>query len=80
MRDASAVRTTLDLDEDLLQTAKELASARGRTAGQIVSELMRKALEAPAAGTVRNGVPLLPPRPSGSRRPTMASVNQLRDD
>ena len=74
------MRTTLDLDEDLLQTAKELAAARGRTAGQIVSELMRKALEGPIAGTARNGVPLLPPRPAGARRPTMALVNRLRDD
>jgi hypothetical protein len=30
--------------------------------------------------TTRNGVPLLPVRPGGSRRPTMAQVNALRDE
>ena len=74
------MRTTLDLDEDVLQAAKELASARGRSAGQIVSELLRKALASPASGRVRNGVPLLPRRSAGAPRPTMALVNRLRDE
>lgn len=76
----SAMRTTLELDEDVLQAAKELASARGTTAGKVVSELARKALTPARAGRVRNGVPLLPRRPSGARRPTMKQVNDLRDD
>ena len=74
------MRTTLDLDEDVLQAAKELASARRTTAGKVVSELVRKAL-APADNVrVRNGVPLLPRRAPGAPRPTMALVNRLRDD
>jgi hypothetical protein len=80
MRDDPGMRTTLDLDEDVLQAAKELASARGRSAGQIVSELLRKALASPASGRVRHGVPLLPRRPAGAPRPTMALVNRLRDE
>lgn len=79
MRDDAGMRTTLDLDEDVLQAAKELAAARGTTAGRILSDLARKALTRPRAGRVRNGVPLLPRRPAGARRPTMALVNQLRD-
>lgn len=74
------MRTTLDLDDDVLQAAKELASLRGRTAGQIVSELLRKALTTPSAGRVRNGVPLLPRRPRTAPRPTLALVNRLRDE
>ena len=74
------MRTTLDLDEDVLQAAKELAAARKTTAGKVVSELVRKAL-APADNVrVRNGVPLLPRRAPGAPRPTMALVNRLRDD
>jgi hypothetical protein len=81
MRDADPMRTTLDIDEDVLQAAKELAAARGRTAGQIVSELARAGLRPPGhAVRVRNGVPLLPRRPSGAARPTMKQVNELRDD
>jgi hypothetical protein len=80
MTDDVVVRTTLDLELDVLQAAKELAAAHGRTAGQVISELVRKALTAPAGHPVRNGVPLLPRRASGAPRPTMALVNQLRED
>ncbi len=38
------MRTTLDLDPDVLQAVKELAEARGVTAGKLMSELARKAL------------------------------------
>ena len=74
------MRTTLDIDDDLLQAAKEMASARGVTAGQIVSELIRKGLEPAPAGRSRNGVPLLPRRGVHAPRPTMRLVNSLRDD
>jgi hypothetical protein len=80
MHDAADMRTTLDLDEDLLEAAKELAAVRGTTAGRVISDLVRQALEARPRVATRNGVPLLPPRPSGSRRPTMTLVNQLRDE
>lgn len=80
MRDAGIVRTTLDLDPDVLQAAKELAVVRGLTAGQVLSELARKALDPGRAARVRNGVPLLPSRPAGAPRPTMKLVNELRDE
>jgi hypothetical protein len=74
------MRTTLDLDDDVLQAAKEIAAQRGVTAGRVVSDLIRKALE-PAAGAarLRNGVPLLSRRP-GAPVLTMARVNELRDE
>jgi hypothetical protein len=81
MRDDFWVRTTLDIADDVLQAAKELAALRGATAGQILSELARKGLQAPGpAVRLRNGVPLLPRRPPEAPRPTMALVNQLRDE
>src|ERR1039458_1233278 len=51
------VRTTLDIDEDVLESAKELAARRRTTAGRVLSELARSAL-APRDGTrrKRNGV------------------------
>jgi hypothetical protein len=80
MRDASGMRTTLELDDDLLQAAKEIAALHRKTAGQVVSELLRKALHPPASSKrVRNGVPLLTRRP-GAPVLTMELVNQLRDD
>ena len=41
------MRTTLDIAEDVLQAAKELAKRNGTTAGQVLSELARKALSRP---------------------------------
>ncbi|HEX5071000.1 MAG TPA: hypothetical protein VFV78_12360 [Vicinamibacterales bacterium] len=80
MRDDAGVRTTLDLDADVLQAAKELAEIRHSTAGKVISELARKGLETRRPARVRNGVPLLAPRAPGSPRPTMKLVNELRDD
>ena len=61
------MRTTLDIEDDILQAAKELAQREGGTAGQVISALARRGLaNAPAtskkrSGT-RGGVPLLPSR------------------
>jgi hypothetical protein len=57
------MRTTLDIDEDVLAAAKELASARKSTAGQVISDLARQALiKAPSAAepAYRGGFRLLP--------------------
>jgi hypothetical protein len=80
MRDDSAMRTTLDIADDVLQAAKEIAAARGRTAGEVISELARLALTPSHAVQPRNGVPVLPRRPPGAVRPTMKLVEQLRDE
>jgi hypothetical protein len=62
------MRTTLDIDEDVLQAAKERARAEGKTTGQVVSELVRMALTQPRrdsfAGEVRivDGIPVIPDR------------------
>ena len=78
----SGVRTTLDIDDDVLQAAKELANLRGSTAGRMLSELARRGLQQTGATVegLRNGVPLMPRRPTGSVRITMARVNGLRDE
>ena len=80
MHDDPGVRTTLDIDSDVLQAAKEIAQVRGRTTGQVVSDLLRKALQpTPSKQRVRNGVPLLTRR-AGASLLTLEMVNRLRDD
>lgn len=75
------MRTTLDIDEDVLLAVKELAAATGRTAGQVVSDLARKGLAPAASGPPsRNGVPLLASRGAEAARLTMRRVEALRDD
>ena len=74
------MRTTLDIDADLLQAAKEMAAMHKKTVGQMVSELIRKGMERPApAMRVRNGIPLFAHR-LGAPPTTMAMVNRLRDE
>jgi hypothetical protein len=42
------MRTTLDIADDVLAAAKELARREHRTIGEVVSDLLRRALTAPA--------------------------------
>lgn len=60
------MRTTLDIEDDVLQAAKELARRDGGTAGQIISALARRGLTSSSAkpnkSSSRGGVPLLPSR------------------
>ena len=74
------MRTTLDIDGDVLKAAKELAANLRTTAGKVLSELARKGLEPKRPTVERNGIPLLPRRPAGSAKPTMDLVNRLRDE
>lgn len=79
MRDDPVVRTTLDIDDDVLLAVKEIALANGLTAGKVLSGLARKGLQ-PSRRTakVRNGVPVIAARP-GDPPMTMEMVNELRD-
>lgn len=73
------MRTNLDIDEDVLAAAKELAAAGRSTAGKVLSDLNLTALSPDRVSpNVCNGVPLLAPHPD-SRPVTMEEVNSLRD-
>lgn len=80
MRDDIAMRTTLDIDDDVLQVAKELAASQQKTAGKVLSDLARLAIAPKGEARVRNGVPVLPHRAPTAPRPTMKLVNSLRDE
>jgi hypothetical protein len=73
------MRTTLELEDDVIQAAKQLARQRGATIGQVVSQLIRQGLEAKDPPRMRNGVPLFVPKP-GAPKPDLALVNRLRDE
>ena len=72
------MRTTLELDDDLLAEARKLAKERGATLGQTISDLARQSLMTKAP-KMRNGVPLLTPVP-GAPRADLELVNRLRDE
>jgi len=75
------MRTTLNIDDDVLRAVKEIARLRSNTAGAILSELARESLERERSAPVlevRNGVPLLPGRP-GAGIVTPEAVRSLDD-
>jgi hypothetical protein len=73
------MRTTLDIDEDVLAAVKGLANAQQTTAGKVVSALVRQTLQPKAAAKKRNGFTLLPLQENGSPV-TLEIVNRLRDE
>ena len=75
------MRTTLDIEDDVLQAAKELAAREGSTAGRVISSLARRGLMTPAkqakvAQPTRGGIPLLPSR---GEVVTMDHIRGLKD-
>jgi hypothetical protein len=74
------MRTTLEIEDEILLTVKAIAQQRKTTAGDVVSSLLRESL-APKNFKVeyRNGVPLLPRRPHGPVV-TAEMVNRLADE
>lgn len=74
------MRTTLDIDDDILESTKILANTQGNTVGQVISDLVRLALhQRNIRPSIRNGVPLFVPKP-GAQRPDLPLVNALRDE
>lgn len=63
VRKEQDVRTTLDVEEDVLMAAKEMARQHGVSTGKILSELARQALTHGEVYETRNGVPLFPIQP-----------------
>lgn len=58
------MRTTLDIDDDVLAAAKERAAEKKTTTGKVISDLARQSLTRPASGPLikRNGFYVLPSR------------------
>lgn len=73
------MRTTLDIDEDVLLATREIARRRGVAMGQVLSDLARQALSNGGPTTTRNGLPLIPVRP-GAGVVTSELVKRLLDE
>lgn len=79
------MRTTLDIDDDVLAAAKELSRQQGCSAGQMVSALLRRALtggaDVRASHTLHSPEPVAGFEPFRSRGApvTNADVDRLRD-
>ena len=79
------MRTTLQLDDDVLAAARVLARQRRRSVGDVISDLARQALSGATDGGLENvlaqrsGLPQLPVMASGGVV-DLERVNQLRDE
>ena len=70
----------MNLADDVLETARLLAARQRRPLGEVVSGLIRRAVETPPAPAVeRNGIPLFPVA-QGARPVTPAIITELLDD
>jgi len=81
------MRTTLDIDDAVLAAAKELARNQNLSTGQIVSELLRKAMTGQVGvnrnqlleGTEQSNVAGFRPFMAGKAIVTNDMVNRLRE-
>ena len=79
------MRTTLDIDDEVLNAAKEIARRRRTTAGAVISELVRRVLTQPAPGPSaadREPEPFFGSRPLavGGRVVSDDTVERLREE
>ena len=74
------MRTTIDIPDDLLETARSIARGRRQTLGQAVADLMRRALGDQPAEPVRispvTGLPVI----HLGRPTTLEDVKYLDDE
>lgn len=78
------MRTTLNIDDDVLSAAKELARRERKSAGQFISELIREALGQRVRHASQRGANRefygFHPIPAGGAVVTDELVNKLRDE
>ena len=85
------MRTTLSIEDDVLYAAKSLARREGRSLGEVISDLARRALQTPAPDAAATGraasllddqlaaLGLTPYRAPDVEVVTQARVDELRD-
>jgi predicted HTH domain antitoxin len=72
-------RTIVELEQEIVRAAQDVARRRGTTIGEVLSGLAQRAQTRPSSGETRHGVPLFPVQPDAGVA-TLELVNQLRDE
>jgi hypothetical protein len=73
------MRTTLDIEDDVLHAAKEIARHRRSTVGKVVSDLVRESLTKEGPTSAEGSWPVFGAKPDGGIV-TLELVNRLRDE
>lgn len=81
------MRTTLDIDDDVLFAAKEIATKERKTTGKILSEFFRRGIQSgdnPSPGLktsqpfeFKNGIPIFPSR---GELVTTGQIQRIREE
>ncbi len=76
------MRTTLDIENDILYAAKDLARREKKTIGQMISDLARRGLTGPPASAAREPKAVFGfrPFPKEGRVVSNEMINKLRED
>jgi hypothetical protein len=81
------MRTTLDIEDDVLLAAKEKARREKTSVGAVISDLARRTLMQPHGPPAKRGAPRnrlaalgIHPLPKRGGIVTNEAINQLRDD
>lgn len=76
------MRTPLDIDDDVLRAARDLARREKKTAGRVISDLARKALAASPADLAKETKALHGFRPFPRRGGIVTNelIDRLRED
>ena len=73
------VRTTLSLDDDILELASRQAKLRGVSLGRSVSDLVRRGLDAPTPSVKKSGLTVFK-LPADSPSVTTADVRRIESE
>jgi hypothetical protein len=78
------MRTTIDIDDDLLAAVRELARYEGTSAGRVASRLLRQALsgdrQRDSKGCEKETVGGFRPFPSRGKAVTNERIDAIRDE
>lgn len=74
------MRTTVSIDDDVLEAVRERARRDGRSIGDVLSELVRRALNGSTGEGAGEEFHGFRPLPSRGRPVTNALIDRLRED
>jgi hypothetical protein len=73
------MRTTLAIDDNVLESVRKVAMRRQQTLGEAVTDLLRQALAPTSPVASPGGLPVMPVQP-GAGQADLKIVNALRDE
>ncbi len=73
------MKMTIDIDDDIIDAARNAAARDDKSLGQAISEFARRGLQDRPLIAYKNGIPVILKCP-GSKPVTLELVNELRDD